>query len=405
MSISTLKSVVGSLIHPDRRSPIQKAASISDVRALARKKVPGMIFDFVDGGAAQEVTLRKNESDFDSVMLIPKSLVDVSRQDLTTQICGKDYKYPFYLGPAGLIRVVGNGGELSAVKVAGRHNIPYTISTSSSYSLEEIRQVASGPLWFQLYLWRNKEIVDGLINRAEQVGCDALVLTVDVPLNANRLRDLRNGMSIPPKISFSSAFESIMRPKWLLDILSGEPIGFRNFVNVAEGNSALSHSEFINRELANLSATWNDLLILRERWKKRLYIKGILSAEDAIKALECGVDGIIVSNHGGRQLDSTPGAISALPSIVNAVQGKCEVILDGGIRSGIDIVKSICIGANAVSIARPWVFGVAASGEHGVNRVFEILEQELKQTLALVGAPSISALDKSFVSYPREWDK
>jgi isopentenyl diphosphate isomerase/L-lactate dehydrogenase-like FMN-dependent dehydrogenase len=403
MSFSSFTTVMHALLQRDKRSALQKTACVADIRALARKKVPGGIFDFVDGGASNEVTLEANESDFNAIKLLPKSLIDVSLQDTTARFGGRDFGLPFYFGPAGLIRVVGNGGELSAVKAAGKNNIPYTISTSSSYSIEEIRQVASGPLWFQLYLWRNKEVVDNLINRAEKAGCEALVLTVDVPLNANRLRDLRNGMSIPPKISFSSAIESALRPRWLADILSGEPIGFRNFMGIAEGNSALSHSEFINRELSNLSANWNDLSILRERWKKKIYIKGILTAEDALKSINCGVDGIIVSNHGGRQLDSTPSSISVLPSIVNAVEKRCDVILDGGVRSGLDVVKAICLGANAVSIARPWVFGVAAGGEAGVNRVIEILRQELTQTLALIGASSVSDLDRRYCSYPKEW--
>lgn len=403
MSFTSLKSVAAVFFQHDKRSAIQKTSCVADVRLLARKKIPGVIFDFVDGGAANEVTLRKNESDFDSVRLLPKSLIDVSLQETSARFCGSSFNLPFYFGPAGLIRVVGNGGELSAVKAAGKHNMPYTISTSSSYSIEEIRQVATGPLWFQLYLWRNKDVVNNLVDRAEKAGCEALVLTVDVPLNANRLRDLRNGMSIPPKITVSSAVESLMRPRWLKDILSGDPIGFRNFVGIAEGNSALSHSEFINKELSNLSAGWDDLSVLRQRWAKKIYIKGILSAEDALKAIEHGVDGIIVSNHGGRQLDSTPSSISVLPGIVSAVQGKCEIILDGGVRSGLDIVKALCLGANAVSIARPWVFGVAAAGEEGANRIIEILTQEITQTLALLGSPSVSNLNSGFAITPKDW--
>ncbi|PIJ48485.1 hypothetical protein BL250_15170 [Erwinia sp. OLTSP20] len=382
---------------------MEKCASIADIRLLAHKNVPQVIFDFVDGGAGGEITLRNNQADFERISLLPQCLVDVSAQDTRTHYAGQRYDLPFYFGPAGLIRVVGNGGELSAVAAAGRAGVPYTISTSSSYSIEEIAAVASGPLWFQLYLWRNQQVVSNLIERAAMVGCEALVLTVDVPLNANRLRDLRNGMSIPPKVSVSTALDSLRRPRWLKDILSGEPIGFRNFMGIAEGNSALSQSEFINKELANLAASWQDLRQLREKWQKRIYIKGILTAHDAEMAIACGVDGIIVSNHGGRQLDSVPSAISALPEIVRVVNGRCDVILDGGVRSGIDVVKALCLGASAVSLARPWVFGVAAAGEAGASRVIDILTIELRQTLALLGAPAVSALGPQLARFPSGW--
>ncbi|WP_313084061.1 alpha-hydroxy acid oxidase [Atlantibacter sp.] len=403
MSLETYKLLASSLFKRDGKSKIEQVPSIADMRLMAKRNVPKMIFDFVDGGAGHEITLRHNESDFQRVFFNPRSLVDVSKQDPSAHFGGRDFPLPIILGPAGLVRVVGNKGEVSAVKSAGKRGLVYTISTSSSYSIEDIKQVAQGPLWFQLYLWRNKEIVDGLIERAAKAECDAIVLTIDVPLNANRLRDLRNGMSIPPKITFRNAFEAMTKPRWLMDITSGDPIGFRNFVGIAEGNSALSHSEFINKELSNLSATWEDLKMLRERWPKKLYIKGILTVEDALNAVNCGVDGIIVSNHGGRQLDSTKSAVSCLPALKAAVGDRCEIFLDGGIRSGVDVIKALCMGADAVTLGRSWVWGVAAGGEKGVDRVIDIYQEEIRQTMILLGVSNLSELNEKMISLPAEW--
>jgi isopentenyl diphosphate isomerase/L-lactate dehydrogenase-like FMN-dependent dehydrogenase len=377
--------------------------AIEDVRAAARKCVPKMIFDFVDGGAGAEITLRANESDLTQVTFRAKTLVDVARQDTTRTMGRHRFGLPLVLGPAGLVRVVGNGGELSAVKAAGARGVPYTISTSSAYSIEEIAEVATGPLWFQLYLWRSREVVKDLIDRARAAGCTTLVLTVDVPITANRTRDLRNGMSIPPRVTLRNAIEAARRPRWLSAMLDGPAIGFRNIAATAQGDSALSHSEFINRELANLRATWEDLSWLRQQWGGLLYVKGITTSGDAELAVRAGADGVVVSNHGGRQLDGLPSTISALPEIADTVGHRAEMFIDGGFRTGGDIVKALAMGAQGVLLGRPWVFGVAAGGEKGVARVFDIYEQEIKQALALLGAGSVDELDSSFVSVPPAW--
>ncbi|WP_104133971.1 alpha-hydroxy acid oxidase [Cryobacterium sp. Y62] len=402
-SLSSITEFVKLITAPSGPRGIAAVPSVADMRLLAKKKNPKMIFDFVDGGAGDEVTLRANEADLARVVLTPRTLVDVKQQDTTAHFAGEKFPLPIVLGPAGLVRVVGNGGELGAVKAAGARGIPYTISTSSAWSIEEIADVATGPLWFQLYLWRSKEMIANLVARAKDAGCSAIVLTVDVPLNANRIRDLRNGMSIPPRLSIRNAYEALRRPAWLLDMLQAPPIGFRNFQGIAEGDSAKSHSEFINTQLANLSADWDDLAWLRRTWDGALYIKGITTVEDTRRALSAGVDGIIVSNHGGRQLDGLPSSVSAFPRIADAINGQVDLMLDGGIRTGVDIARALALGANAVTIARPWVYGVAASGQRGVERVMAILEQEFKQTLALVGANSAIELDGSFAHFPSEW--
>lgn len=384
---------------------VEALPAVEDIRAAARKRVPKMIFDFVDGGAGAETTLRANQEDLTKVTFRAKTLVDVTRQDTTRTMGGHRFDLPLVLGPAGLVRVVGNGGELSAVKAAGARRVPYTISTSSAYSIEEIAEVATGPLWFQIYLWRNREVVKDLIQRASAAGCSTLVLTVDTPVVANRTRDLRNGMSIPPRVTLHGAIEAARRPRWLSSMMDGPAIGFRNIAATAEGDSALSHSEFINRELANLRASWEDLAWLRQRWDGALYVKGITTKEDAELAVRAGADGVVVSNHGGRQLDGLPSTISMLPQIADAIGDRAEVLIDGGFYRGADIVKALAMGAQAVLLARPWVFGVAAGGEKGVTRVLNIYEQEIKQTLALVGAGSVDELDSSFVSTPHAWQQ
>ncbi|UKA52197.1 alpha-hydroxy-acid oxidizing protein (plasmid) [Arthrobacter sp. FW305-123] len=404
---STMQGIVEfakMLAAPSGPNGIQAVPSNADMRLLAKRKVPKMIFDFIDGGGGNEITLQANERDLQDVTLIPRSLVDVRLQDTTTTFAGRQFQLPVIMGPAGLVRVAGNGGELSAVRAAGRKGVPYVISTSSAYSIEEIAAEATGPLWFQLYLWRSKELVRNLVDRAKDAGCTALVLTVDVPLNANRLRDLRNGMSIPPKVTLRNAVEAARRPRWLKGIMTGPPIGFRNLQGIAQGNSALSHSEFINNELANLGATWEDLEWLRQQWDGTIYVKGILTPEDAVRASAAGANGVVVSNHGGRQLDGLSSSIRALPAIAEAAGRELEILIDGGIRTGSDVLKAKALGATAVMIARPWVFGVAAAGEAGVERVIDIFEQEIKQSLALLGAGRFTDIDSMYANFPHTWE-
>lgn len=397
------KSFLQMISAPSGPRGIDAVPSVADMRCLARRRVPKMIFDFVDGGAGDENSLRANERDLQQVTWRPRTLVDVSARDVTARFGGREHPLPLILGPAGLVQVVGRQGEIDGVRAAGRRGIPYTISTSSAWSIEEIAEVATGPLWFQLYLWRSRELISQLVHRAKSAGCSALVLTVDVPLNANRIRDLRNGMSVPPRLSVRNAYEAARRPLWIRDMMTGPPIGFKNFAGVAEGNSALSHGEFINRELSNLSASWSDLEWLRRAWDGPLYIKGITTVADALRATSLGADGIVVSNHGGRQLDGLPSSVSSFVRIAEAMNGRTELLLDGGIRTGVDVAKALALGADAVMVARPWVFGVAAGGQRGVERTIEIYEQEFRQTLALVGASTASELSGDLVRYPAEW--
>lgn len=384
--------------------PLTKAPTIDDVRLLARKRLPKMAFDFIDGGADAEITLRANVDDLARVTLRPRVLVDVSAPSMTTTVAGQTLPVPLVFGPCGSMRIAGGDGELSAVRAAGKAGLTYTISTASSWSIEEIAAEASGPLWFQLYLWRGADVVSTLVDRAEEAGCTALVVTVDVPINGKRGRDHRNGMSIPPKITVGNAAGVVRHPSWFLGLMRGPAIGFRNLQGIAEGSSAMSHQEYINTELVNRRASWEDLAQLRRRWRGPLFIKGITTAEDAVKAHQIGADGVFVSNHGGRQLDGLPSTISALPRIVDAVGERLDIILDGGIRHGSDVIKALAIGATATAVGRSWAWGLAAAGERGVTHVANLYRQEILETLQLLGVSDVTALGRSHVDFPAEWN-
>ncbi|WP_460465092.1 alpha-hydroxy acid oxidase [Arthrobacter pigmenti] len=381
------------------------APTIGDIRRLAKRRIPKMAFDFADGGADAENTLQANTDDMAKVTFVPQSLVDVSQQHLKTTVAGEELPLPILLGPAGSVRIFGGDGELSAVRAAGKAGLTYTISTASSWSIEEIAAEATGPLWFQLYMWRSRETIRALVDRAAAVGCTALVVTIDVAVNGKRARDHRNGMSIPPKVTLRNALGVARHPKWFASLMRGPAIGFRNLEGIAEGSSAMSHQEYINTELVNLSATWDDIAWLRTIWKGPLFVKGVMSLSDAESAADAGADGIFVSNHGGRQLDSLPSSISVLPRIVDALGDRLSIIFDGGVRSGGDVLKAKAIGADAVALGRSWVYGAAAAGERGVQRVIDIYRAELRETLILLGLDNVEDIDRRFVNYPPEWSR
>jgi isopentenyl diphosphate isomerase/L-lactate dehydrogenase-like FMN-dependent dehydrogenase len=383
--------------------PLAKAPTVDDVRLLAKKRLPKMAFDYIDGGADAEITLRANVADLARVTLRPRSLVDVSVPSLTTTVAGETLALPLLFGPCGLMRLAGGDGELSAVRAAGKAGLVYTVSTASSWSIEEIAAEASGPLWFQLYMWRDREIVSTLVRRAKEAGCTALVVTVDVPINGKRARDHRNGMSIPPTVTVRNAASVVRHPSWFLGLMRGPAIGFRNLQGIAEGSSAMSHQEYVNTELVNLRASWEDVAWLRTVWDGPLFIKGITTVEDAVSSHEVGADGVFVSNHGGRQLDGVPSSISALPRIADAVGDRVDIILDSGIRHGSDVIKALAVGATAAAIGRSWAWGLAAAGERGVEHVANLYRQEIKETLQLLGVADVAALNRSYVDFPAEW--
>lgn len=386
-----------------RLDPLASSPSIEDIRRLAKRRLPTMAFDIIDGAAHHEQTSEENIADLREVRFRPRWLTDISDVDPSTTVDGMHLDRPYVLGPLGLQRMTGGVGELTAVRAAGKENIPFTISTASNWSMEEIADQATGPLWYQLYMYKSDDIVSTLISRAKDIGAEALVVTIDCVLNGKRYRDHRNGMSIPPKITPQNAVEAIRHIGWTRAVMRPPAIGFRNLVAEIEGNNAVSHQEFVNKYLTNLTLTWESIKNVRRQWEGPLYIKGINTPEDAMRALEVGADGIYVSNHGGRQLDSVPSSIRSLPMIVDDVDGRMTVIFDSGIRTGGDIVKALAVGADLVSVGRAWGYGNAAAGEAGVLRVLEILDDELELTMGLLGVTNLDHLDRSYVEYPEVW--
>lgn len=386
-----------------RLDPLDSAPSIEDIRRLARRRLPTIAFDIIDGASNHELTLEENVSDLREVRFRPRWLTDISTVDVSTTVDGQALDRPYVLGPLGLQRMIGGEGEMGAVRAAGRANIPFTISTASNWTMEELADQATGPLWYQLYMYKSARIVTNLIQRAKAIGAETLVVTVDVPLNGKRYRDHRNGMSIPPKITPQNAVQALRHLNWTRAIMRPPAIGFRNLKDEIQGNNAVSHQEFVAKYLANLTLTWESIEDVRRQWDGPLYLKGILTPEDALRAHQAGADGIYVSNHGGRQLDSSPSSIRALPMIADAVGEDMTVIFDSGVRTGDDIAKALAVGADLVSIGRAWGYGNAAAGEKGVLRVLDILDGELALAMGQLGATSVEALNRSFVEYPEAW--
>ena len=377
---------------------LPKFNTYADFRRIARRRVPTMVFDFVDGGADGELTLDANRRAFEQIVFEPRWMSDVSKIDLTTTVLGEQLSMPYLLAPAGLASVVHKDGELAVARAAAKANTIFCISTGSTYSLEEIAAAApTAKLWFQLYLWKSEEVVSGLIQRAKATGCRALVLTIDVPAVGKRERDLTNGMSLPPRIRPSNILDAAWRVRWLSHFITGNEITFGNLRGIAAGDDASTVGEYTSRELVDPSVTWERLDWLRRQWDGPLVIKGVLSVNDALECVRRGADAVYVSNHGGRQLDSVAGAASALPAIVDAVNGRAEIFVDGGVRRGEDVVKARALGATAALSGRPWFFALAADGQDGVERMLDIMRADISRTLSLLGVPRFSDVNCSAI--------
>jgi L-lactate dehydrogenase (cytochrome) len=368
-------------------------ASIEDLRRRARARLPRMVFDFIDGGADGEETLRANEAALARLKLRPRALVDVSVRDTSTSVLGDHYATPILIAPTGMSAIAAKGGDLAGARAAERVGAGFALSTMSSHSIEEVAAAApETPLWFQLYLWRDPEIAKRLVDRAQRAGYRALVMTADVPVLGNRLRDRRSGFAFPPKVRPGVALDLLRHPRWLAQSPSA-----MNFANVAEADTRrpMAHAKRVSQLLGSETATWERFAELREQWQGPLVVKGIMTPEDAVLAADHGADAVVVSNHGGRQLDGLPATIEALPAVAAAVGSRLEVLIDGGIRRGSDLVKARALGARACMIGRPWLYGLAADGERGVQTALELLTAELDRTLALVGVPSFDDVDSS----------
>jgi len=372
-----------------------KFISIEDLRRAAKWNMPKPMFDFVDGGANDEWTRRENRAAFERITFDPRVLVDVSERDQSTTVFGQTLKTPIIIAPTGLTSIAWPDAELLAARAAGRASAGLALSTYASNSIEEIAATGTSPLWFQLYVSKDRSISNELVDRAQAAGYKALAITVDTQVPSMRERDVRNGYSAPPKLTIGTISDAAWRIGWLSRFIRGPRPAYRNL----HGDAATTPRQFVQLgerlgRMVDPSVTWKDVEHFRARWNGPLLLKGVVSTRDVKTALDHGVNGFIVSNHGGRQLDYAPSSIEVLPEIVDACEGRAEVYLDSGIRRGSDVVKAIALGAKAVLIGRPYVYGLGAAGEAGVDHVFRILQDEIDRCLALIGVPRLSELSR-----------
>ncbi|MCK5892592.1 alpha-hydroxy acid oxidase [Aeromicrobium sp.] len=374
--------------------------TLEDLRRRSRRRLPRFVFDFVDGAAGDEVSMVDNQEAFRRLRIQPRQQVDVSARSTRTTVLGEELTSPVMLAPTGLQRLVHRHADLEAARAASRFGTTYVVSSASAFSVEELAAVSDRPLWFQLYLWRDRRAVEHVVRRARDAGYSTLVVTVDVPIVGTRDRDLRNGMSLPPRITARNVFEGARHPRWALDLVSGPPITFKNFAEFAPQSRGMALMKYANEELTNPASGWDDLRWLRELWPGPLVVKGVMSAHDAELAVAAGADGVIVSNHGGRQLDGVPATIDVLPEVVTAIGDRAVVMLDGGVRRGTDVLKALALGARAVFVGRPYWWGLTCRGEAGVTQVLEILRSELDSAMALSGRPTIADVGADLVWRP-----
>jgi isopentenyl diphosphate isomerase/L-lactate dehydrogenase-like FMN-dependent dehydrogenase len=385
---------------------VARVVSIDDFRPIARRRLPKAVFDYLDGGAEGEVTLRENCRVFEDVTFRPRHAVAHPNCELRTRVLGFNLSLPFLLAPVGYSRLMHPGGEVVAARAAGAAGTAYILSTISGHKLEDVKAGSSGLVFYQLYLMGGRGAAEAVIDRARVAGFSALVMTIDTPVSGMRERDFRNGMKelvsggLLAKVPFIP--ELLSHPGWLISFLrDGGLPGLPNVVIPGQGPMTLVD---IGAALASAAVTWADLGWIREHWGGPIVVKGVLTGDDARRAVDEGAAAVVVSNHGGRQLDCVPASLRALPEVVKAVNGQVEVLMDGGIRRGTDVVKAICLGARAVLCGRAYAYGLAAAGEAGVVRAIEILRTDVERTLRLLGCPSVAALDRSYVNVPKSWE-
>jgi L-lactate dehydrogenase (cytochrome) len=372
--------------------------TIAELKKLAQRRVPKMFFQYADSGSWTESTYNANEADFAKIKLRQRVLVDMSDRSLETTMVGQNAAMPVALAPTGLTGMQHADGEMLAARAAEEFGIPFTLSTMSICSIEDIASVTKQPFWFQLYVMKDRDFVLNLIGRAKAAKCSALVLTADLQILGQRHNDIRNGLSAPPKFTAKNVWQMATRPAWCMEMLKTKRHSFGNIIGHAKDISDMTTLSHWTHSQFDPKLSWSDVAWIKEQWGGPLIIKGILDVEDAKAAVDTGADAIIVSNHGGRQLDGAPSSISMLPRIVDAVGDRIEVHMDGGIRSGQDVLKAVALGAKGTFIGRPFLYGLGAMGMEGVSLALEIIRKELDISMALCGKRDIKTVDRSVIA-------
>jgi L-lactate dehydrogenase (cytochrome) len=377
---------------------LARAASVADLRTIARRRLPGGVFDYIDGGAEDEQTLQANVAAFASVTYRPRVLQGLTQVRTESSLLGRPLSYPLVLAPTGFTRIAHPQGELAVARSAARAGLPYTLSTLSTRSIEEVRAVSKGRLWFQVYAWRDRGLVGEMIQRAADAQYEALVLTVDTAVLGRRERDVRRGFSLPPAIGPRTLLDGVVHPAWTLAFARSEPIRFANVVgqSVGDGSSPVTLADYINTQF-DPALSWRDVDWLRTVWDGPIVLKGIQRVEDSVRAADLGVEAIALSNHGGRQLDGAPASLDLVVPVADAVGDRVEIICDGGVRRGSDILKAVASGATATMAGRAYLYGLGAAGEPGVDRVLQWFQDDLVRTMTLLGVSSIAELNGDLV--------
>jgi len=401
--LDTFRSVVR--FAPVETDPIarrlRRCATVDDLRRVARRRLPRGVFDYIDGGAEDERTLARNSSDFSSLGFRPRVLRDVSSIDTSTEAFGRVHPMPIMLAPTGFTRITVSPGELAVARAAERAGLSYSLSTMATRSIEEVAAAApDGDHWFQVYTWKDRGLVEEMVKRARTAGYRGLWLTVDTAVLGRRERDVRRGYTIPPKIGPGTIVDGILHPGWTLDFITNPPIVFANVVglNDEDGSDPVSLAEHMMRQF-DQALSWSDVDWLRSIWDGPIVLKGIQRVDDAVRARDAGVDGIALSNHGGRQLDDAPSPVSLIEPVRQAVGDGFTIVCDGGVRRGSDVVKALALGADLCSIGRPYLYAMGAAGERGVDHLIGFLREGLERTMALTGSRRIDEIDRDLVEW------
>ncbi len=380
---------------------LQQMTCVEDLRRLAKKRVPQMFYDYVDAGSWSETTYRANAADLAAIMLRQRVACDVSSRSQQCELAGHPATMPVAIAPTGIAGMQHADGEILAARAAARFGVPFTLSTMSVCSIEDVARHTGQPFWFQLYMMKDRRFIERLVRRARDANCGALMLTLDLPVQGQRHKDIRNGLSTPPKPTVRNLIDMLCKPYWWAGMLQTKRRSFGNIVGFVDGVSDVSSmAEWVSGQF-DQTVSWEDVRWIRSIWDRKLIVKGIMDAGDAELAWQCGADALVVSNHGGRQLDGAPSSIAALPAIVAAVGSRIEVLFDGGITSGQDVMKAVALGAKGTLIGRAFLYGLGALGEAGVSRCLEILHRELDLSMALCGVTNIEQVTKAVLVLER----